>query len=325
MNDAEVAVAAALAAVSHSWASLPRNAHPHLDEGGVDFATDIDIEAEHAILDVTTTNRPDDRIVAEESGLTGDPDARRRSWLVDPICGTLNFAAGTGPVAINVALRERDSIVAAAVVDPLAPDVNWSDRTGAWRRFDERDVLLEPTAMSRLVDLNIDASTADRPGLVTLALIADPQFAERFGLRVVSTSIALAWVASGQRAAYITDGNVADSVHFAAGIGLCKAAGCVISDLDGHAFNHRVQRTDRSRRTGDAQRDRLRRQTSALTTSSSTPLQSECFVSIHAASAGRMWSGNAISSGRSWTAKYRASRTSSGSGRSSSSPRQRAR
>jgi myo-inositol-1(or 4)-monophosphatase len=49
----------------------------------------------------------------------------------------------------------------------------------------------------------------------------------------VSTSMALAWVATGQRAAYITDGDVRNSVHFAAGIAVCEAAGCVSSDLFG--------------------------------------------------------------------------------------------
>ena len=50
---------------------------------------------------------------------------------------------------------------------------------------------------------------------------------------MLSTSLALAWVATGQRAAYVTDGEVHGSVHFAAGIALCEAAGCVVSDLRG--------------------------------------------------------------------------------------------
>jgi myo-inositol-1(or 4)-monophosphatase len=38
---------------------------------------------------------------------------------------------------------------------------------------------------------------------------------------------------SSQRAAYITDGDVRKSVHFAAAIAVCEAAGCVLSDLFG--------------------------------------------------------------------------------------------
>jgi myo-inositol-1(or 4)-monophosphatase len=40
-------------------------------------------------------------------------------------------------------------------------------------------------------------------------------------------------VAAGRRSAYLTEGDVSDSVHFAAGIVLCRAAGCVVTDLRG--------------------------------------------------------------------------------------------
>jgi myo-inositol-1(or 4)-monophosphatase len=45
---------------------------------------------------------------------------------------------------------------------------------------------------------------------------------------------ALAWVAAGKRAAYVTDGGeLSCSVHFAAGIAVCRAAGCVVTGIDG--------------------------------------------------------------------------------------------
>jgi myo-inositol-1(or 4)-monophosphatase len=57
-------------------------------------------------------------------------------------------------------------------------------------------------------------------------LLAHPIFVERFRPRVVSTTLALAWVAAGKRAAYVTDGDdLSRSVHFAAGIAVCRAAG----------------------------------------------------------------------------------------------------
>ena len=48
--------------------------------------------------------------------------------------------------------------------------------------------------------------------------------------------MALTWVATGQRAAYITDGDMRESVHFAAGLALCEAAGCTVTDLRGHGW-----------------------------------------------------------------------------------------
>jgi len=65
------------------------------------------------------------------------------------------------------------------------------------------------------------------------ATAADADFAAAFRPRVVSSSLALTWVAGGRRAAYVTDGDVAGSVHFSAGLAICAAAGCAITDLRG--------------------------------------------------------------------------------------------
>jgi hypothetical protein len=43
--------------------------------------------------------------------------------------------------------------------------------------------------------------------------------------------------AAGRRAAYVSDGQFRDNLHFAAGIAICDAAGCVISDLNGNPLH----------------------------------------------------------------------------------------
>ena len=68
-------------------------------------------------------------------------------------------------------------------------------------------------------------------------LPADLAFQEAFGCRVVSTTLAVAWVAAGRRAAYVSDGSFVDNVHFAAGIALCRSTGCIVTDLAGNALN----------------------------------------------------------------------------------------
>jgi myo-inositol-1(or 4)-monophosphatase len=40
-------------------------------------------------------------------------------------------------------------------------------------------------------------------------------------------------VANGRRAAYLQHGDVRDSVHFAAPLAVCRAAGCVVTGLRG--------------------------------------------------------------------------------------------
>src|SRR5688500_11279887 len=96
VEDADVAVAAAAAGANVVRASRGRTG-ARVDKGGGDFATEVDLRAEEAILDVIRSNRPADAVTAEESGETGSRSAGRR-WFVDPLCGTVNFDAGVGPV-----------------------------------------------------------------------------------------------------------------------------------------------------------------------------------------------------------------------------------
>jgi myo-inositol-1(or 4)-monophosphatase len=68
-------------------------------------------------------------------------------------------------------------------------------------------------------------------------LLADEAFTARFRPRVVSTTLAVAWVAAGRRAAYVTDGDLRGSVHFGSGIALCQAAGCVVTGIHGQPLH----------------------------------------------------------------------------------------
>ena len=202
-----------------------------IDKGGGDFATDVDVAAEEAILGVIRAARPEDAVHGEEGGRRGGADAVRQ-WLVDPLCGTLNYAVGTMLVAVNVALRDGP----AAVADPFSGEVFFTDGATARIRRDGIDTRAAPTAATRLVDVNLDPPFPSAPGFRAVDLLAHPGFVERFRPRVVSTTLALAWVATGKRAAYVTDGDdLAESVHFAAGIALCQAAGCVVTGVDGSA------------------------------------------------------------------------------------------
>lgn len=201
-----------------------------------DFATAADLAAEKTIVEVLRGARPGDAVTGEESGSTGTEAARRR-WLVDPLCGTLNYAVRNMLVAVNVALRDGDEITAAATADPFSSEVFWTDGHRARVRRDGTDEELAPSAESGLVDVNLDPPFPNAPGFQAARLLADPRFVRRFRPRVVSTTLAVAWVAAGRRAAYVTDGDLRDSVHFSAGIALCRAAGCTVTGIDGRPLH----------------------------------------------------------------------------------------
>ncbi|MGF0117350.1 inositol monophosphatase family protein [Promicromonospora sp. Marseille-Q5078] len=229
--DVAVAVSAALAGAAEVAAAYRRPVTRHA-KSALDFATDTDVAAERAVRAVLAAARPGDAVVGEELGASGG-DADRR-WYVDPLCGTLNFAAGVPPFGVNVALAEHtggdERVVAAAVADPLTGEVYWADggRTGLCAPGAGRhDEALSPSPVTRLVNVDVDN------GDVAPALVADGTLRASLGVRVASSTLALAWVAAGRQAAYVTEADVAGSVHFLPGVALCEAAGCVVTDLDG--------------------------------------------------------------------------------------------
>jgi myo-inositol-1(or 4)-monophosphatase len=228
LSDVEVAITAA-----EAGAAVVRRmygaAMTRYDKSPTDFATEADLEAERAILEVIRAARPDDAVIGEEYGATGQA---ARTWLVDPLCGTLNFAAETPLFSVNVALPSAD---VAAVAEPLTGEVFWTDGTTAQVRRDGTDSPAKPSATSQLVDVDIDGP----PGTDFLGaqLLADEKFRAAFAGRVSSTTLTLAWVAIGRRAAYVTDGTLLNSVHFTAGTTFCQSAGCVVTDFRGRPLH----------------------------------------------------------------------------------------
>ena len=236
MDDSALAIA-----VAQEGAAIVRDRFgtnlERLDKGSGDFATNADIEAEKAMLTLLRKECPGDAILGEESGSSGTGDSSR-IWLIDPLCGTLNYAVKMRVAAVNVALKAGNKFAAAAVADPFSGEIFWTDGTAAFLRVAEADTPLRPDPRSRLVDLNFDPPFSNGPAFTAAKLAADSDFAAAFRPRVVSTTIALTWVATGQRAGYITDGDMRNSVHFAAGLAVCEGAGCTITDLRGQPWGH---------------------------------------------------------------------------------------
>lgn len=195
---------------------------------GEDFATDVDEEAERAVREVLAHERPDDAVTGEELG--GNPPAAGRGWLVDPLCGTVNYAAGLPLVATNVALSDSGTVTVAAQGDPLHDEVFWTDGSGAWRWQvpSGADVVLRPDATHGVVAVDSQMAPAR-----TVSLLTDPGFTERFRPLMISTSLAASWVADGRLAAYVGEDRVDANLHYAAGFAVARAAGCVATDLHG--------------------------------------------------------------------------------------------
>ena len=231
LTDAELAVEAAAAGAAEVRERYGGRLERYAKEG-TDFATSADLASEAAIRKVLAEHRPGDAMLGEEGGRTG-PSHSDREWLVDPLCGTRNFAAQTPLVAVNVALRSSRITLAAASADPITHEVFWTDGSAAFVRAGGSDTPLRPSSTSLLVDVDLD----DPDGGEALGLLGHRSLHAWFSPRVSSTTLALTWLAAGRRAAYVHEGDLRDNVHFAAPIAIAQAAGCVVTGVRGQPLH----------------------------------------------------------------------------------------
>lgn len=107
------------------------------EKGTHDLITDADLAAEEAILNVINSEYPDDKILAEETE-SQEVLTNKRTWIVDPIDGTTNFAHDFPVYCVSVAMWENKKPKVAVVIE-----VNRSEEftaiagKGAWLNGDK--------------------------------------------------------------------------------------------------------------------------------------------------------------------------------------------
>src|SRR5437867_555325 len=84
-------------------------------KGGRDLVTATDVAVEDAVRGIVR-DAVGSLVVGEERGGEAPADGSPY-WLVDPICGTRNFASGMPLYCVNLALVEGDQVTVAAVGD----------------------------------------------------------------------------------------------------------------------------------------------------------------------------------------------------------------
>jgi myo-inositol-1(or 4)-monophosphatase len=89
------------------------------DYSATDAKTALDRAAEDRAVETITETFPDHAIRAEESG---DRDGGPYEWIVDPLDGTNNVAAGIPLFAAAVCVRDDDGPVLSVVHEPLPGD-----------------------------------------------------------------------------------------------------------------------------------------------------------------------------------------------------------
>jgi myo-inositol-1(or 4)-monophosphatase len=85
-----------------------------------DFVSEVDREAEHAIIKMLLDAYPSHSILAEESGASGKSEFQ---WIIDPLDGTTNFLHGFPQYAVSIALAHKSVVMQAVIYDPVRNDL----------------------------------------------------------------------------------------------------------------------------------------------------------------------------------------------------------
>ena len=126
MDDAHALEVALRAARSGGAVALAKLARPDYMrwKGHRDVVCGAALEVQHAILEVLNRETPEFGVLAEEGPEDeAVPLDAEYLWIVDPICGTLNYVQGIPYFAVSIALRAQQAIRVAAVYDPCRDEM----------------------------------------------------------------------------------------------------------------------------------------------------------------------------------------------------------
>ena len=94
-----------------------------------DFVSEVDRQAEEAIVQIIREAYPDHAILGEEAGARGGRDADW-TWVIDPLDGTTNFLHGFPQFSVSIAIKHRGKLEHGVIFDPLRNELFTAARGG---------------------------------------------------------------------------------------------------------------------------------------------------------------------------------------------------
>ncbi|HEV8489566.1 MAG TPA: inositol monophosphatase family protein [Candidatus Limnocylindrales bacterium] len=209
-----------------------------------DVVTEVDHLSEALILEEIRRAWPGDAILAEESGehasseSTGSGSgagtragatptlARGRTWIVDPLDGTINYANGIPVFCVSIALVVHGRPAVGVVHDPTRNE-SFSAAAGGPARLDGRPI--EASDKERLSDFVVSMALGGRSAATRARNVRK---AIRVSRSMGSAALALAYVANGRFDAFVQQGGLSAWDVAAAGL-IAERGGATVTDLAG--------------------------------------------------------------------------------------------
>jgi myo-inositol-1(or 4)-monophosphatase len=203
-----------------------------------DVVTEVDYASEKLLIDAIRAEHPTDAILAEESG--HHRRGRReqiapRTWVLDPLDGTVNYANGIPFFCVSVALVGPEGPLAGVVLDPMRNDCYAATADGPTTL---NGVRVTPPDKPALTDYVVSLAVIGRGGLGHERRIAREI---RIHRRMGSAALSLAYVANGRFDAFVQNGGLSPWDVAAAGL-IAQRAGASVTSLDGGPWWNPVAR-----------------------------------------------------------------------------------
>ena len=209
-------------------------------KGHRDVVAGAILDVQNAILAILREGAPGDAILAEEGPEDEPLDVEAdRLWVVDPICGSMNFVQGIPLFAIGIALRVAGQLRVGVVYDPMRDEL-FAGRYGTGATLNGRSITVLTTNLGpEFWEQSWVAADLPKDGpAVAEALKVFELISREVNQHLVigSPALAMCYVAAGRLHAYWTlDARPWDVA--AAGV-IVREAGGLVTDAEGGSWLH---------------------------------------------------------------------------------------
>jgi myo-inositol-1(or 4)-monophosphatase len=194
-----------------------------------DVVTEVDVASEQQLIAAIRDRFPDDAILAEESGhhrAVGEPASSHRSWVIDPLDGTVNYANGIPYYCVSIALIVGGRPALGVIYDPARDDLLTATADGGTFLNGESAVASDKEQLS---DYVVSLTVIGAGGVARERRIwREIRIPRRMG----SAALSLAYVGIGRFDAFVQSGGLSPWDVAAAGL-IAERGGALVTDLEG--------------------------------------------------------------------------------------------